>query len=121
MIEVCVKIPKDLNDIISEAGTGLYVEALKEVAGRRLGYTENRINEFRHKASVFERKYGKSFHQFQKNMPDTPEAHDDWIEWTWLNKVIAELAGKIDKFRFIAGRCISPVQYIPKENSYGSE
>ncbi|MGE0084417.1 MAG: hypothetical protein AB7S75_08345 [Desulfococcaceae bacterium] len=43
MIEVCVKIPKDLNDIISETGAGLYVEALKEVAGRHPGHTENQI------------------------------------------------------------------------------
>ena len=104
MIEVCVKIPKSLNDILSETGTALYVEALKEVAGRRLGHTEKRLNELRQKSSVFERKYGKNWQQFQKEMPDTPEAHEDWIEWTWLNEVITQLSGKIDKFRFIAER-----------------
>ncbi|MEE4356648.1 MAG: hypothetical protein V2I97_09265 [Desulfococcaceae bacterium] len=104
MIDVCVKIPKELNDIIGDTNSTLFVEALKEVAGKRIGHAEKRLDEFREKASVFEIKYGKSRQEFLQDMPDTPEAHDDWMEWTWLNKVITELSGKIDKFRLVAGQ-----------------
>ncbi len=48
--------------------------------------------------------YGKSYQEFSRNVPDTAEGHDDWIEWSYLDKVSAEVSKKIEKLRIIIGK-----------------
>jgi hypothetical protein len=36
MVEITVKVPKDIKDIIAETSETIYVEALKEVAVKRM-------------------------------------------------------------------------------------
>ena len=36
MIEVSIKVPKDIGEIVSETSQAIYIEALKEVVGKRL-------------------------------------------------------------------------------------
>ena len=104
MVEITVKVPKDIKDIIAETSETIYVEALKEVAVKRMSYIHQQLEELRGKIRFFENKYGKSYEEFVRDVPDTLEGHDDWIEWTYLTKVAEELSTKIQKLRLLTGK-----------------
>jgi len=104
MVEVTVRVPEDIKDIIAETSETIYVEALKEVARKRTSNIQRRLKELRRKNSAYERKYGKSYAEFSQNIPDTMKAHDDWIEWSYLVKVTDELAYKVEKLQLLLGK-----------------
>jgi hypothetical protein len=103
MIEITVKVPKDVKDIVSSTGETIYVEALNEVAFKRIPYLQKQIEEYQDKIRYYEAKYKKDYIAFSVNVPDSVEGHDDWIEWTYLIKVTDELLKKIDKLRLLKG------------------
>jgi len=92
MIEITVKIPKDIKEIISSSGETIFVEALNEVAFKRISYLQKQIKECKDKINYYEDKYNIDYSEFCENVPDSVEGHDDWIEWTYLVKVIDELS-----------------------------
>lgn len=104
MIEISVKVPKDIIDIVTAAGETIYVEALSQVAFRRISYIQKQLEEFKKNILFFEGKYNKSFEDFLQDVPDTVEGHDDWIEWTYLMNVANELSKKIDKLNLLKGQ-----------------
>ena len=103
MAEVTIKVPKDIKDLIADTSETIYVEAIKEVARKRMSSAQKRLKELKKKIAVYEAKYGKSYEKFSKKVPETVKGHDDWIEWSFLVKVATELAKKIEKFRFLIG------------------
>ncbi len=103
MSEVTVKVPEAIKDIISETSETIYVEALKEVARKRISYTQKRIEELEQKISVYEERYGKSYKEFSQNVPDTLEGHNDWVEWSYMVNVKDGLSNKIDKLKLLFG------------------
>mgnify|MGYP006310276499 CR=1 FL=1 len=103
MIEITVKVPKDLRDIVSSTGETLYVEALNQVAFKRISYLQKQTAELNQKTKIYEKKYRKSYEEFSCDVPDTVEGHDDWIEWSYLVKVTNELSKKIDRLRLLKG------------------
>ena len=103
MAEVTIKIPKDIKDLIADTSETIYVEAIKEVARKRMSSTKKRLKELRKKIAIYEAKHGKSFDGFSKKVPETVKGHDDWIEWSYLVKVATELNRKIDKLRILIG------------------
>ena len=89
---------------LADTNESIYVEALKEVARKRIISTPKRLKEVRKKIALYEAKYGKSYKAFSRKVPETVKGHDDWIEWSYLVGVVAELSNKIDKFRFLIGK-----------------
>jgi len=104
MIEVTVKVPEYVSDIVSETGQALYVEALNEVAGKRLSHTRKRLDDLMIRIAGYELRHGRTYSEFSRNLPDTAEAHEDWAEWSYLNAVSGKLADKIRKLEMITGR-----------------
>ena len=104
MVEITIKVPKNIKDVINGTSEAIYVEALKEVAIKRMTYTQQELNELRTKINFYESKYGKSYEEFLKNVPNTIEGHDDWIDWTYLIKTAGELNNKIQKFGLMIGK-----------------
>ncbi len=104
MVEVTVRVPEDIKDIISETIETIYVEALKEVARKRISSIQRRLKQLRRKNSAYEKKCGKSYAEFSQNIPDTMKAHDDWIEWSYLVKVADELTYKVEKLKLLLGK-----------------
>ena len=104
MVEITVKVPKDIKDIIAETSETIYVEALKEVAVKRMSHSQQQLEELRGKIRFYENKYGKSYKEFVRDVPDTLEGHDDWIEWTYLTKTAEELSTKIQKLHLLTGK-----------------
>ena len=104
MTEVTIKIPEAIKDIIEGMGETIYVEALKEVARKKISITQNRLMELREKIGAYEKNYGKSFDEFSKSVPDNINGHEDWIEWSYLVKVSEELSDKIEKFKLLLGK-----------------
>jgi hypothetical protein len=102
--EITIKIPKDIEDIIADTSETIYVEALKEVARRRMSYSQRQLKELRKKMTVYERRYSKSYEEFSQTVPDTMKGHDDWIEWSYLIKVTKELENKIEKLKLLLGK-----------------
>ena len=103
MAEVTIKIPDDIKDILGETNEMIYVEAVKEIARKKITYVQRRLKEMRKKIAIYEAKYGKSYGEFSQNVPDTLKGHDDWIEWSYLVDIADELAKKIEKLRFLIG------------------
>ncbi len=79
MIEVTVKLPDLIGDIVTET---------------RLSYTQKRLNDIMKQLTGYESKYGKSYQEYSQNVPDTIEGHDDWTDWTYLINVYAALQNK---------------------------
>jgi len=104
MVEMTVKVPKDIKDIITGTSETIYAEALKEVAVKRMSYTQQELEELRRKIRFYENKYGKSYKEFVREVPDALEGHDDWIEWTYLTKAAEELSTKIQKLHLLTGK-----------------
>ena len=104
MAEVTIKIPEAIKNIIEGMSETIYVEALKEVALKRMSYSEKRFKELREKIASYEAKYGKSYGEFSQDVPDTMRGHDDWIEWSYLEKVSEELSDKIEKFKLLLSK-----------------
>ena len=104
MLEVTIEVPKDINDLVGEAGKAIYIEALKEVAFKRMSYSKRELEDLKEKIASFERKYNVSYEGFVTDVPDTVRGHDDWIEWTYLIKVADELSHKISKLCFLMGK-----------------
>ncbi len=104
MAEVIVKIPEAMKDIIDGTSETIYVEALKEVALKRISYSQKRLKELKKKIARYEKKYDQSYAEFVQNMPDTVTGHDDWIEWSYLVKISDELSGKLAKIKLLIGK-----------------
>ncbi|MDZ7696492.1 MAG: hypothetical protein U5R49_06060 [Deltaproteobacteria bacterium] len=103
MPEVIIEVSKDIKDLVGEAGKAIYVETLKEVAFKRLRYSKRELEDLKKKIAVLERKYKASYEEFAADVPDTVQGHNDWIEWTYLNKAADELSSKIEKLSFLMG------------------
>ena len=104
MPEVTIEVPKDINDLVGEAGKAIYIETLKEVAFKRISYSKRQLEDLTEKIAFFERKYNTSYEEFVANVPDTVQGHDDWIEWTYLIKAAEDLSNKIQKLSFLMGK-----------------
>lgn len=104
MAEVTIKIPGEIKDIIGEIDEPIYIEAIKTIAQKKLVQKQKKLKGFQRKIAVFESKYGKSYGDFAKNVPDTIRCHDDWIEWTYLQKTADELASNIEKLKLLLGK-----------------
>jgi hypothetical protein len=94
MIEVKLKVPEKIAEIIPEISYAIYAEALKKAVRQRLIHFKKRIEEIKTQIAVYEAKYGKSYDEFSAYVPDTLEGHDDWAEWSYLHNVYGELSGK---------------------------
>lgn len=101
MTEVTIKIPEDIKEIIDEIDESIYIEAIKKIAQKKLVKKQKRLKELQRKIAAFESKYGSSYTDFSKNVPDTLKGHDDWIEWSYLHKVAIELSNKIEKLKLL--------------------
>jgi hypothetical protein len=103
MVEITVKIPEELKDIADETSKTIYVEALKEVARKRMADSQKRLKELKEKIAIYEKTYGMPFEEFSRDVPTTSEGHDDWIDWTYLVNVASELKHKVDKLKILLG------------------
>jgi hypothetical protein len=103
MIEISVKVPKDVRDIVTAAGETIYIEALSQVAFKRMSHIQKQLDEFKKNILFFEGKYNKLYEDFLQDVPDTVEGHDDWIEWTYLMNVANELSKKVAKLSLLKG------------------
>ncbi|OQY29279.1 MAG: hypothetical protein B6244_04660 [Candidatus Cloacimonetes bacterium 4572_55] len=104
LIEVTVKVPKYIKNAVDDMEESLYVEALHEVAARRFDHIQHRVNRIKEKIKVYEMRYKQSFDQFASNVPDSLPGHEDWIDWSYLNKLQSQLTTTCDKLRLVAGQ-----------------
>ncbi|HNI27555.1 MAG TPA: hypothetical protein PLJ29_14415, partial [Leptospiraceae bacterium] len=76
----------------------------KIIAGNRLAEKENKLAGISEKLRFFEQKYKQTFSAFSNNVPTDIEAHEDWVDWTYLNQVHTELSQAIRKYRLILNK-----------------
>ncbi len=101
MEEITLKLPNGFREIIEDIDEPLYIEAIKSVAKKKLLQKEKKIKTLQKSISKFETKYKMSFDEFAKNLPDTFQAHEDWVEWTYLNEVVRNLGKAVDKLNLL--------------------
>ena len=103
MTEITIKIPKDVKALIEDIDEPLYMEAIKDVAKVKLAEKQKELRDLKKRRARFESRYAADLADFSKNLPDTLKSHDDWIEWTFLEKTIAEKQQKISKLEKMLG------------------
>ena len=103
MTEVTIKVPKEMGDIVAETSQALYIEAMKEVMAKRFLSTQKRLQNLKAQIAKYEAKYHQAYEEFAQQVPDTLEGHDDWIEWTYHEKLVQALTEKIEKLRLLLG------------------
>ncbi len=100
-MEISIQVPTDLAELLADTGKSIYLEAVKQVASSRLHKITKRISELDEQIAVFEKKHNSKFVDFQRNMPDSFEAHTDWQEWDYLTSVRKQYQEKYNKLRLI--------------------
>ena len=84
----------------SAMDSDLYIEALQRSAIHRLQESNQELNEISIKIEVFASKYG-SFESFSTKLDNSFNQHQDWIEWSFLEKQKLALMIAIDKLKTI--------------------
>jgi hypothetical protein len=89
MTEATIRIPgnfdlKKLPEDIIYKSIAIAIELKKKEIKRELGRVESKIKKF-------EKKYRMGFLEFEKSMGDTLQAHDDWMDWSFLEETRKEL------------------------------
>jgi hypothetical protein len=90
MTEITIKIPDDVKTLIEEIDEPLFIEAIKDVAKAKLAEKQKELKDLKKKRARFETRYDADLATFSQTMPDNMKSHDDWIEWTLLNRIITE-------------------------------
>ena len=103
MTEITIRVPDDVKSIVGEIEEPIYIETIKIIARKKLFEKQQKLKELHNKISLFEAKYGKSYSDFLGNVPDNKKGHDDWIEWTYLQKTADELNEHIEKLKLYLG------------------
>ena len=103
LTNISVQVPQEFGEMFAEGGQTLYVEALKDVIAGRLISTEKRLNELLAQIAVYEARYRVSYTEFSQQLPDSFEAHDDWMEWSYLVEITRKLRRRIKKLRLLTG------------------
>ena len=103
MTEVTIKVPDNVKNLIEEIDEALYMEAIKDVAKVKLAEKQKELKFLKRKMAKFESHYSTDFYNFSRNVQNTMKSHDDWIEWSYLYKTIAEKQKKIEKLKIVLG------------------
>jgi len=100
---ITVQVPKEFGEMFAESGQTLYVEAMRDAIVRRLTSTEQRLTELRTQIARYESKYRRSYAEFSRQCPDSLEAHNDWMDWSYLVRITNTLRQRIEKLKFLTG------------------
>lgn len=103
MTEIIIKMPSEFKSIMGEIDEPLYLETLREIARKKLKEKKNKLRELNRKIRRFETRYSKTFEEFSQAFPNTPKAHSDWMEWTFLDSTVKELQITIEKLEHLLG------------------
>ncbi len=103
MTEITIKIPDDIKEIIGDLDEPLYYEALKEVARKKLLEKRKKLTVLQKKIAAFQAKHSATLEEFAQNLSDTQKAHEEWIEWSYLESVVQELTNSISKLEKLLG------------------
>lgn len=106
MAKIELIIPDKLSKIDPELRERLLAGALREVASTQLKEKEKELEEAKEHILKFEKKYNKSFRDFEKGFPkDTGyEAHEDLVEWSFWNDVYERLQSLVKDLRLMLGK-----------------
>ncbi len=89
MTEATIRIPgnfdlKKIPEDIIYKSVAIAIELEKKEMKKELGRVESKIKKF-------EKKYRMPFAEFEKSFGDTLQAHDDWMDWSFLEETRNEL------------------------------
>lgn len=101
MTEITLKIPGEIKKLVDDLQEPIYIEAIREVASKKLAEKRKKLIDFQKKIKKFEDKYSTFYDEFCKNVPADRIGHEDWIEWTYLVEVQAELHSSIQKLEML--------------------
>jgi hypothetical protein len=101
MTEITIKVPNAIRELIKDIDEPIYLEAVKVIARKKLQSRRKQIKELELKNKQFEKKYSLNFDVFSTNLPDSKEAHDDWIEWTYIISTFNEMQKSMQKLEQI--------------------
>jgi len=93
MTETTIRIPgnfdfKRLSEEIIYKSVAIAIELKKKELKREVKRVESKIKKF-------EKKYRHGLAEFEKTMGDTLQAHDDWMDWSFLEETRSELLSEI--------------------------
>ena len=104
MAEITIKVPNYIKAIVGKISKPIYIEAIKTIAEKKLTQKQKRLKVLQEKVAQFESRYSTNYNEFSKNISDTKKEHDDWIEWTYLQKTVNELISNTGKLELLLGK-----------------
>jgi hypothetical protein len=90
MTEATIKIPGNID--IKKVSDEIIYKAFAIAVEKRQKEIRNELKRVEAKIRRFEKKYKMAFTEYEKKMGDTVQAHDDWIDWSFLEEVRKELS-----------------------------
>jgi len=96
MIETTIRVPgniaiRKISDEIVYRAFSIAVEKKKKEIRRELNRLDSKIKRF-------EKKYKMSFDKFENTMGDSFQAHNEWIDWSFLEESRKQLLEEIGNF-----------------------
>jgi len=88
---------------------GLLRSSLVEAIRRRLAEAERELREVEARLEELRRRHGMDLEEFEKAMGDGFEAHEAWIEWSFLHEAKKSLEEEIDELRQLLRKALEEV------------
>jgi len=106
MTKIEITVPDKLSKIDPELQEKLLAGAIREVASVQLREKEEDLDEARKNILEFERKYHKSFADFEKEFPKEADhrLHEDLVEWSFWNDVFEKARELVKDLKFVLGK-----------------
>lgn len=98
MTEATIKIPGNID--IKKVSDEIIYKAFAIAVEKRRKEIRNELKRVEVKIRRFEKKYKMAFSEYEKTMGDTVQAHDDWIDWSFLEEVRKELNKEFENFQY---------------------
>jgi hypothetical protein len=98
MTEATIKIPGNID--IKKVSDEIIYKAFAIAVEKRRKEIRNELKRVEAKIRRFEKKYKMTFTEYEKEMGDTVQAHDDWIDWSFLEEVRKDLNKEFENFQY---------------------
>lgn len=75
---------------VKNIGNDIYLEAFIQAVELRISELRKEIILIELQISIFINRYNVSFKEFSQQLPDSFEAHEDWIDWSFQERLQSE-------------------------------
>jgi hypothetical protein len=100
-----LKLPKSISKLFSKLDEKIIVQTLQIALQRTIAQERKELKTVQARIRQFEKRYKKTFRQFEKNLPSKGDyrIHEDYGEWSFLQEKAGILKNDIADYEKVYG------------------